>query len=179
MWEIVIVWRTELATGAALLGSWGVFKFYLHRSFWRTFLPGALLGLAIELMTEPEWTYSAAWKVWRDICPAIVLGWGVVFSWLIVLSNGLRRQWFGNAAVDADRLRWQTLLTDFVLGMPMFLGNEFFGLHVLKVWEYNSILGWNTLIPVIKYPVEGLVAMVFFTLALPPAVRYWERTLDS
>jgi len=102
----------------------------------------------------------------------VILGWGLLFAWLVFLSNGLYRRWFGAEPGSRGGLDARLWLTDLVVGVPLFLGNELLGMDVLRVWQYNPVLHWTTLIPVIHYPLEGLVALVFELLALPAAVRY-------
>jgi len=131
--------------------------------------------MANEFMTEPEWTYSMRFYIWRDVLPFVIMGWGIIFAWLVTLSDELYQKLF-HLDPNGSSVRYGgLLLTDFIVGVPLLLGNELLGLHVLKVWKYNAILGWNIMIPVIQYPLEGLFCLIFFVLAVPNAIRFWER----
>lgn len=174
--ELLYAWRAEIAVAVSVVLSWLVFTKVLKRNFGTTFWPGVLMGCMIEFMTEPEWTYFVKLYLWRDVSPMIILGWGVIFSWLIVCSDALHGLWFRNRGSGAYAIRRQKVLTDFAVGMPLILGNELFGLYGIKVWQYNDILGWTSMIPMLHYPLEGLYSMVFFVLASPFIIRYWERT---
>lgn len=170
MAEWLWAWRGELAGAAALAGTWAWFS-ARRRPFWRLWLPGALLGAAVEFMTEPEWTYDLQVYVWRDVSPMVIAGWGVIFAWLVRLSDALYRRWFPGAPAGPDPRRW---LTDLAVGVPLLLGNELLGLHLLRVWRYQDLLDWHTLLPGLDYPWEGLVSLCLFVLAMPSAVRYWQ-----
>lgn len=170
-------WRGELLTLLALAGSWLAFRFIWRRPFWRLWLPGALVGAAVEYMTEPEWTYSLQIYLWRDISPFVIAGWGIMFSWLVLLSNRCYAALFPSGWGRLSRLGH--ILTDLLIGLPLFLGNELFGLHVLKVWNYSPMLAWTHMIPLLHYPWEGVVAIFLYVLAIPSAIRHWEPAGDS
>ncbi len=174
MWQTIVAWRGELLTLAALLISWLVFRYRLKRNFWHMWIPGAILGLAVEFMTEPEWTYSLQCYLWRDISPFVIAGWGIVFTWLVTISDYCYRKMFGAPPGTRGPRDPRLWLTDIIVGIPLFLGNELFGLHIIKIWQYNTVLRWDTMIPLIDYPLEGLVAIICFSLAVPAAVRYWK-----
>ena len=171
MLETLWTWRGEAAGIAALAGTWLAFRHLHWPGFWRMWTAGLLLGAAVEFMTEPEWRYDLQVYVWRDVSPFVMAGWGVMFAWVVALSDGLYRRWFGDRP-GAGGLDPRRKLTDLLVGVPLLLGNELLGLHVLQVWRYAGILEWNTMLPVIGYPWEGVVALVFFLLAMPAAVRY-------
>lgn len=132
-------------------------------------LAGVIIGVANEFMTEPNWTYHMRFYIWRDISPFTILGWGPMFTMLVGFSDCLYHKLFH----DWPKRDWRVVLTDLIVGVPMLLGGELFGLNVLKNWEYNAILGWTTMIPVINYPLEGVMVMIFFIIAVPAVVRYW------
>jgi hypothetical protein len=173
MLEVLHAWRGELVGAAVFLATWAWFHWAWRLPFWKLWWPGALLGLAIEIITEAAWTYDFRWYVWRDVSPAVIAGWGVVFAWWIVLSGRLNRLCFGTAPASPGLRRWRTFLTDAAVGVPLVYANEYLGLHILGVWKYNECLRWETLIPGLNYPWEGFAALVCFVIAFPAAVRYW------
>jgi hypothetical protein len=169
----MVAWRAELLTGMALLVSWLAIPKLFHQSFIRLWLPGLLLGLTIEVMTEPNWTYSVQCYLWRHISVAVVTGWGILFAWLVVISDFIYARWLARS-VPGTKPGPAILLTDVLIGMPLFLMNEIFGLHILKIWRYNPILHWDTIIPVIQYPLEGLATLFLFVLTVPAVIRWWK-----
>ncbi len=174
MWTLVTAWRSELLTVLAFAFSWWFFSRMLHLSFLKTWVPGFLLGAAVEIMTEPEWTYTMQCYIWRDVSPFVMMGWGIMFSWMILFSDKLYRTFFHVTMSERAPQDPRLWLTDVLVGLPFFLGNELFGLHILKSWKYNAVLQWTTMLPGINYPLEGLVAILFFSLGLPAAVRFWK-----
>ena len=171
---MMVEWRSEILTLIALAGSWTIFHLWGKRFFWQMWFPGVLIGMAIEFMTEPAWTYSMRFFIWRDISPFVIAGWGILFTWLVTFSDYLYLKLFGARAGSRGPRDYRLILTDIIIGVPLFLGNELFGLQVLKVWKYNPVLNWSEMIPVIGYPLEGIIAIVFFVSAIPMAVRYWK-----
>lgn len=173
MWEWMVAWRSELLTILTLIVSWWSISRLWKKPFWATFFAGMLTGLCVEYMTEPEWTYTMQLYIWRDVSPFVIVGWGVNFTWVILLSEKVCKLFFGRQAGT----RWdkRLFISDALVGVLYFLGVELIGLHVLKVWQYNAILGWNTLIPVIQYPLEGVVAILLFSLTFPWMIRYWKK----
>jgi hypothetical protein len=174
MWQIIIAWRGEILTILTWIISWILIRYWLKRTYWHLWMPGTVMGAAIEFMTEPEWNYNFQLYIWRDISPFVILGWGIVFSWVIPISDYFYQKIFKVPASTYGPRDPRLLMTDLLVGAPIFLTNELIGLHFLKLWTYNPILQWNNMIPVIQYPVEGLVSMFFFTLAIPASVRYWK-----
>lgn len=174
--EFLTAWRGELATVLALAGTWFFFTVRLKQNFWSYWAPGVLLGATNEIMTEPEWTYSLQLYLWRDISPAVIVGWGIIFAWLVFLSDAGYARWAAGRGkmVNPTAEKIKVVLCDAAIGIPLLLGNEIFGLHILKVWHYNSILRWDTMIPGLNYPMEGLVALVLFVLTVPAVIRWWK-----
>jgi hypothetical protein len=175
MWETIVAWRNEILSLLAWVSSWWVFKYKLKQPFFKLMLPGVLLGLAIEFMTEPEWTYFVQIYIWRDVSPFVIVSWGLMFTWLITCSDFIYQKIFETNLSLLRKSIWKIRLTDLIVGIPLFVGNELLGLHVLKVWKYNPILHWDTVIPMIDYPVEAFVIIVFFIIAMPSAVRFWKE----
>jgi len=172
IWDWLVAWRAELLTGVIFAVSWVAISRLWHKPFWSLVFAGMLTGLCVEYMTEPAWTYFMQFYIWRDISPFVVIGWGINLTWVVLLSEKLCSIFFGkHAGMRGDK---RLFLTDVLIGVPYFLGSELIGLHVLKVWQYNENLRWNTILPVLHYPLEGVVAILFFSLAFPWMVRYWQ-----
>jgi hypothetical protein len=171
--HILFAWRGELLTLLSLALSWLAFAKIFKRPFWRYWAPGILLGLTVEVITEPEWNYSLQLYLYRDVSVAVIAGWGIMFSWLVMLSDRLYTRWFAPASPGA-KPGIKILLTDLVVGIPLLLMNELFGMHVLKIWTYSEILHWDTMIPVIQYPLEGLGALVLYVITVPAIIRWWK-----
>ena len=173
MWETIVAWRGEITTTAAVLLMCLLFKLWLRQPWWRLFFGGLMLGVATEFITEPEWQYSLKVYIWRDVSPFIMVGWGVLFVWWITISDALYRVWFRAEPGGAGGF-WRLRLLDAMVGLPLCLANEIFGMQVLKIWTYSPILHWNLMIPILNYPLEGLLSAFLFSLYAPQAVRYWK-----
>ncbi len=134
---------------------------------------GMIVGVFVELSTEPLWDYHFHFTIYKDIPPGIIFGWGVLFTLSVYLSELLYKKMFKQVHIIPYDKR--ILLTD-VLAAPLIaLPFEKFGL-MANVWSYNySILGWSgKVIPVFNMPVEALVGYIFLMLIGPSFVRYWQ-----
>jgi len=169
MWDFMYAWRGEIVSVVAVAATYSAFRFVLHRSIGRMMIGGMLLGLAIEFSTEPEWTYSLKCYLWRDVSPFVIIGWGAHMTWVVLFSEWLFKKIFGTEPGNDFRL----VITDVLAGVPILTTGELLGLHVLKIWKYEACLQWNTIIPGIQYPVEGIIAMVPFVMGVPSVLRFW------
>ncbi len=171
MLEFLYTWRGELVTVTTIFSTWAMFKFILKQDYWHLCLAGMLFGLATEVFTEPEWNYHLAWYIWRDVSPFTIAGWGPLMAILVANSNKLYKKLFKRDAGKDPRL----ILCDIIVGVPLMTAGESFGLHILKTWNYSPVLNWHINIPFLNYPLEGMVAMLFFVAIYPSAVRYWKK----
>ena len=172
MGDLLVAWRGEAFTLVVGLITWMAFKYWLRRPWGSLFWAGVVMGLANEIITEPQWQYSLKVYLWGDISPFIIAGWGFVFAWWLTAADALYRAWFhaepGAGAGGFLKLR----AMDILAGLPICLLNEIIGLRILKLWVYSPWLHWDTMIPLLGYPLEGLVAMCGYLLIAPPAVRF-------
>lgn len=170
MLDWLIAWRSELLTIIVIALTAWAFRRFFGKSFLNYWWPGALLGLAVEFMTEPEWTYSMKIFIWRDVSPFVIVGWGVTMGWVVLLSDMVYQRWFGRK----NKQPWKIILVDLTVGWPLLISNELFGMHIMKSWKYNDILNWNTMIPVIDFPLQGILVIGLFVLAMPAIIRFWK-----
>ncbi len=167
--NFLYAWRGELYTLASIVSTWFAIKWIFKKNPTIYMLAGALVGLANEFMTEPLWTYHMQFYLWRDISPFTILGWGPLFAIIVLGSEALYKKLFPSSPVR----NWKIILTDLMVGAPLMVAGETLGLRVLHIWEYNSVLQWHAMVPLINYPLAGLVSMAFFIMAMPAVVRYW------
>src|SRR5690349_591417 len=67
-----------------------LFKKYAHRDVIGDMIAGTMIGCFIEFSTEPLWTYHFKITVYKHNTPlAVVLGWGVMFTLVVFLSEKL------------------------------------------------------------------------------------------
>lgn len=172
--NLIYLWRGELLTLIALILSAYIMIKKMKQPFWRIWLHGFILGMAVEVMTEPEWTYSLQLYLWRDVSPFVMAGWGIMFTWLITFSDKLYYKIHGEKInVSQNKSNW-IIVYDVLIGVPLFLANELSGLYILKIWKYNDVLQWQTMIPIINYPLEGLISLILFIAGVSAAVRFWK-----
>jgi hypothetical protein len=169
MWDWIVAWRGEIVAVLVVVLTYSIFGLVFRKPVGRMMIGGMLLGLGIEFSTEPEWTYSLQCYVWRDVSPFVIIGWGAHMTWVVLLSEWLFRKVFRSDPDNDFRL----LITDVLAGVPLLTTGELLGLHVFRIWKYETCLQWNTMIPGIQYPVEGLICMVPFVLGMPSVVRFW------
>lgn len=153
-----------------------LFWFIGKRNVTGEMICGTLIGIFIELITEPDWDYNLKFYIYKDVSPLVILGWGVSFSWVVAVSDFVYKLWVKGKKVKLFDKR--VLLTDFVCGTIMFVSVEVFAMHVLHAWTYSPILGWTLIVPIINYPFEGVLGSMLAALILPTFVRYWQKSFD-
>ncbi|MBD3315216.1 MAG: hypothetical protein GF344_05470, partial [Chitinivibrionales bacterium] len=154
-WVEVIAW----------ISTYWVFRLGLKRDVSGEYIAGIMLGATIEFLTEAYWDYNFEVYLYRDISLFVIMGWGYSFAYFLLFSELLYKALTGSTVVRPHDYR--ILLCDAVVGPVWFIGNEFIGMHVLRLWTYSSAANWVHKIPVINYPIEGLVACVLFSLTFP------------
>jgi hypothetical protein len=168
----------EWLTIAVSLGGLLYARFVCKRDLTGMYLAGMLMGLMVEYITAAYWHYSLkvfVWpnaRIWGDISLFVVLGWGYSFTMFVLFSN-----WLFRKTTHLPLTSPWIILFDAVLAPFWFVPYELLGMHVLHLWEYTPCSGWNTIIPVIDYPVEGVVGSILFGLVLPSFVRHWGEKL--
>ena len=151
---------------------WYLFKRYAHKDVSGSLIAGTLIGVFLEFSTEPLWTYHFRFTIYKDIAPSIFLGWGVLFTLVIFVSEKLYRAVLHVRRIRADdkRLFRFDVAAACVIAFPM----ETVGLKS-GVWNYNqSILNWSWgTVPFFQMPYEALAAYALLMLIAPTFVRRW------
>ena len=162
-------WLTLIIAIGGLLIAWFIFK----KDLTGMYLAGMLMGLTIEYITEAYWKYSLKvfiWPnspIWGDISFYVFLAWGYSFSMFVLFSNWLFKKMTRLPVTDA-----RTIVFDMILSPLWFVPYEFFGMQILHLWGYTCCSGWTTIIPVLNYPLEGVIGAMLFGLVLPSFVRH-------
>jgi len=166
--------------------SLSISRIKFKKNFTGLYLAGMLTGLMVEYITEAYWKYSFNVYIWKDMSLYVVLGWGFTFTFFVVISNNLfkvtLKVWskiFGKqkpipVSVKNDP---RLILFDACLGIPWFVSYELIGMYALRLWEYRDVAGWDTIVPIINYPLEGIIGAFLFGMILPSFVRFWEPHL--
>jgi hypothetical protein len=168
-------WLSLVASFGGLLIAWLVFK----KDLTGIYLAGMLMGLTVEYITAAYWTYHLnvyIWPghhIWDRISFFIILGWGFSFSMFVLFSN-----WIFTSTTHLPLTHPFIIIYDAILAPFWFIPYELLGMQKLHLWEYNvEISQWKTIIPFIKYPLEGVIGALFFGMVLPSFVRYWGNAL--
>ena len=151
---------------------WYLFKRYARRDVSGSILAGALIGVFLEFSTEPLWTYHFRFTIYKDIAPSIFLGWGVLFTLVLFVSETLYKAVLRTARVRTGdkRLFVFDVAAACVIAFPM----ETIG-HKAGVWDYNhGVLNWSWgTVPFFEMPYEALAAYALLMLIAPTFIRRW------
>jgi hypothetical protein len=151
---------------------WYLFKRYAHKDVSGSIIAGAIIGCFLEFSTEPLWTYHFRFTIYKDIAPSIFLGWGVLFTLTMYVSERLYQAVLHRRRVDAGdkRLFAFDVLAACLIAFPM----ETLGMKS-GVWNYNqSVLHWSWgTVPLLHMPYEALLAYVLLMLIAPTFIRRW------
>lgn len=154
-----------------------LFKRWANRNIIGDIIAGTIIGCYIEFATEPLWNYHFKLTIYKDIPPAVVFGWGLMFALAVFVSEKLYKFILHkNQIVPYDkRIFIFDLISAGIIGLPI----EKFGL-IIGIWDYNySVLGWSgKLIPFFKMPVEALIGYMLLMLFAPSFVRYWQKGFE-
>jgi hypothetical protein len=156
---------------------WYGFRKFARRNVLGDLLAGMLIGFFWEYSTEALWTYHLQVNVYKDIPLAILLGWGVMFTLAVFVSEKLFFLFFKSHESCRPDLR--VFITDvtaaFLVGLPI----EKFGL-LTGLWDYNyEILHWSLARdPIFKMPYEVLVGYGLLMMIAPTFVRYWHSAIE-
>ncbi|MBD3322893.1 MAG: hypothetical protein GF350_17480 [Chitinivibrionales bacterium] len=164
-----------LAT-VAFIGTWLLFRFGIKKDITGDLIAGMIVGATVEYLTEAYWDYNLNVYIYKDISFFVVMGWGYSFTYFIFISELLYKKLFNKSSISMFDKR--IILCDALVGPVWFIANEYIGMHVLNLWAYSSSAGWSTIIPVIRYPLEGLIGSVFFSITFPAFIRYWQKKFD-
>ena len=156
---------------------WWLFHRYARRNVAGEMLAGAVVGVFWEISTEPLWDYHFVVTVYKDIPPGIVLGWGVLFTLAVFVSEKLYTLIFRrNSIIEYDKRIFITdLLAAPLVGLPL----EKTGM-LAGVWDYHyELLNWSGIVvPVFGMPLEALIGYGLLMLTGPTFVRYWQRGFE-
>ena len=151
---------------------WYLFKRFARRDVSGSIIAGAMIGVFLEFATEPLWTYHFRLTIYKDIAPSIFLGWGVLFTLVLFVSEKLYRAVLHTRRVRVEdkRLFVFDVAAALLVAFPM----ETMG-HKAGVWTYNeSVLNWDWgTVPFVRMPAEALVAYALLMLIAPTFVRRW------
>jgi len=157
---------------------WWLFKRFAKRNVFGDMVAGTMIGCFNEFATEPLWNYHYRFTIYKDIPPAVIMGWGVMFTLVVFLSEKL---YFWVLKTDKimpyDK---RIFLFDVAAGVAIGLPMETLGLKS-HVWDYNyDILKWSGLqVPFFNMPVEALVGYILIMLIGPTFVRYWQGAFEG
>jgi len=157
---------------------WWLFKKFANRNVLGDMIAGTMIGCFIEFATEPLWDYHFAITVYKDTPLSVVLGWGVMFTLVVFLSEKLYC-WIlqKKSIVPYDkRIFIFDVLGAVLIGFPL----ETIGLKA-GVWDYRyDILDWNWgTVPFFNMPYEALVGYALLMLIAPTFVRYWQAAFEG
>ena len=68
---------------------WYLFKRFANRNVAGDMLAGTIIGAFNEFVTEPLWDYHFRITIYKDTPLAVVLGWGVMFTLVVFVSEKL------------------------------------------------------------------------------------------
>lgn len=141
-------------------------------------IAGTLIGMYIEFATEPLWDYHFVVTIYKDIPPGIVLGWGVMFTFAVFISEKLYKFFFKqNKIIQYDK---RIFITDIIAAPLVGLPLEKIGL-LTNVWDYHyELLNWSGItIPVFGMPLEALIGYALLMMIAPTFVRYWQGSFEG
>ncbi|MBD3343615.1 MAG: hypothetical protein GF401_00980 [Chitinivibrionales bacterium] len=164
-----------LATGT-FIATWLLFKFVIHKDITGDLITGMIVGATVEYLTEAYWDYSMKVYIYKDISVFVIMGWGYSFTYFLYFSRILYKKLFNKNMVKLFDKR--IILCDALVGPLWFIANEYVGMNIFHLWTYSSIAGWTHIIPVIHYPLEGVIGSIFFSITFPTFVRYWQKEFD-
>lgn len=158
--------------------TWYAFRRFGKRNVLGELIAGTMIGCFIEFATEPLWDYHFRFNLYKDVPPCIILGWGVMFTLVVVLSEALYK-----AVLRKDRVNptdKRIFLFDLVGAVMVAFPIETIAMK-LGVWDYNyHILNWNWgEVPFFKMPYEALFGYCLLMLVGPSFVRCWEKPFEG
>ncbi|MDE2290725.1 MAG: hypothetical protein KGL53_01475 [Elusimicrobia bacterium] len=173
--------RLELLEAASYLTvflAWWGFRRFARRNVAGDMIAGTMVGAFLEFATEPLWDYHFKLTIYKDTPLVVVLGWGVMFTLVVYLSERLYKAILrkDHVVITDKRIFLFDLVGAVVIAMPI----EWFGLHE-GVWTYRyDRLGWTWgKIPLVGMPYEALVGYCLLMLIAPSFVRLWQGSFEG
>jgi hypothetical protein len=161
----------EILASGVFCATFLIGRYLFHTDLSGMLITGMLAGLLLEWTTEVYWQYHLSIYIWRDVSLYVVLGWGYNFTYLTLLSDSAYRKFRGISRLDGSM---GILLCDGLIGIVFFVANEFIGMRLLHLWDYNPIADWTHIIPFLGYPIEGVFGALLLAMVFPSFVRHWE-----
>src|SRR5262249_9163170 len=125
----------------------------------------------------PLWTYHFHITIYKDVAPSIILGWGVVFTLTLFVSETAYLRCLKKRSIDPSdpRLFVFDVAAACLVAFPM----ETLGLKS-GVWAYNqNVLKWTWgTLPLVHMPYESLVAYALLMLIAPTFIRRWRSAFS-
>ncbi|HRY29246.1 MAG TPA: hypothetical protein P5079_04320 [Elusimicrobiota bacterium] len=172
----LIVW--EIWSYLQLPVIWYLFRRFAKKNVFGDMVAGAMIGAFIEFSTEPLWTYHFRLTIYKDVPLSVVLGWGVMFTLVVFVSEKLYCWILKKTAIDPydKKIFLFDVLGAALVGLPL----ETVGLKS-GVWDYNyDVLQWNWgTIPFFNMPYEALMGYCLLMLLGPTFVRYWQGAFEG
>jgi hypothetical protein len=157
--------------------AWIFWKF-AKRNVIGDIIAGCMIGCFIEFTTEPLWNYHFKLTIYKDTPPGIILGWGVMFTLAVFLSEKLYCWFFSRPNIKPydKRIFLTDVLAAPIIGLPL----EKLGM-LTGVWDYNyPVLHWSGItVPLFQMPLEALVGYALLMLIAPTFVRYWQGAFEG
>lgn len=155
-----------------------LFRRFAHRNVIGDMIAGSIIGVYIEFATEPLWDYHFRLTVYKDVPLSIILGWGVMFTIVVWVSEKLYCWILKKPAIEPydKRIFIFDVIGSMLVGFPL----ETIGLKS-GIWDYRYDLlnwGWGT-IPFFEMPYEALVGYGLLMLMAPTFVRYWQGAFEG
>lgn len=156
---------------------WYLFRRFAGRDVTGHMIAGIIMGINIEFLTEPLWDYHFALTVYQDTPPAIVLGWGVMFTLVTCASERLYCLALGRRRIMERDPR--LLLFDAAAAILIAFPLETLGLKS-GIYTYRlDLLQWDWgAVPLFHMPYEALMGYVLLMLLAPTCARFWERLIQ-
>ena len=172
---ILTLW--EIWSYAHLPLIWYLFKRFARRDVSGSMIAGSIVGCFLEFSTEPLWTYHFRFTFYKDIAPSIVLGWGVLFTLTMALSEAMYRRFLRlhEMRPDDKRLFFFDVVAAVLVAFPM----ETMGLKS-GVWDYNyAILNWSWgVVPFFEMPLEALFGYMLLMTIAPTFILRWREPFN-
>lgn len=156
---------------------WWLFRRFAKRNVLGQMIAGVIVGCFNEFATAPLWDYHLRITIYKDTPLAVVLGWGVMFSLAVFISEKIYLRLFKRPVDIRDpRVFMCDTATALLIALPM----ETLAMKS-GIWDYRYDLlqwDWGT-IPLINMPVEALFGYCLLMLVGPSFVRLWGPILGG
>ncbi|HOI43003.1 MAG TPA: hypothetical protein PK523_08665 [Elusimicrobiales bacterium] len=157
---------------------WWAFRRFARRNVTGEMIAGTIIGVFNEFATQPLWDYHFRFNIYKDTPLAVVLGWGVMFTLIVFVSEKLYLAALRKAVIEPKdkRIFIFDVLAASLIGFPLETAASKLG-----VWSYNyEVLAWDWgRVPFFDMPWEVLTGYCLFMLIAPTFVRFWENEFEG